>query len=308
MATALQIIQQAAGEMGLEVPQSVAGTQSADGLQMFALLNAVGSELVRQYPWSNLIKTHKFTTEYVVFDAFVTNGSTSIELSGTGSPDYVYPGVGWTVRGTGVQPDTIITQQVTSITYILDRPIVIDESNPVSSLTFCKTTYPMPDYFDRAIARTHWDKSRHWEMVGPLTPQEWAFLNSGLIATSPRVRWRMLGRNIEIWPPMANNECLGFEYLSDQWVYLPWGAYGNFLQHDEDVCLFPTRLMVLGLKMKYFQVKGFDDSIFKADYIREFELSKATDGGGLKTLSFAPQISSTLIGWNQIPDSGYGGV
>ena len=108
MATALQIIQQAAGEMGLEVPQSVAGTQSADGLQMFALLNAVGSELVRQYPWSNLVKTHKFTTGYVVFEATVSNGSTSIELTWSGSPDYVYPAAGWTVKGTGIQPDTVV--------------------------------------------------------------------------------------------------------------------------------------------------------------------------------------------------------
>ena len=42
--TMLQLVQQAYGEMGLNVPSSVAGNQSLDVVQAQYLLNAVGNE------------------------------------------------------------------------------------------------------------------------------------------------------------------------------------------------------------------------------------------------------------------------
>jgi hypothetical protein len=37
----------------------------------------------------------------------------------------------------------------------------------------------------------------------------------------------------------------------------------------------------------------------------ELSISKANDAGS-KTLSMAPQLSTILINWDQIPDTGYG--
>ena len=74
---------------------------------------------------------------------------------------------------------------------------------------------------------------------------------------------------------------------------------------DTDTCVFPDRLMVLGLKLKYFEIKGFDTEAFLRDYTAQLNIAKAADAGAA-TLSFSPRISTILIGWEQIPDAGYG--
>jgi hypothetical protein len=73
---------------------------------------------------------------------------------------------------------------------------------------------------------------------------------------------------------------------------------------DTDTCMFPDRLMVLGLKSKYFQVKGLGD-IYLPEYKAEESIAYANDAGS-QTLAMSPQITEVLISWNQIPDSGYG--
>lgn len=62
--------------------------------------------------------------------------------------------------------------------------------------------------------------------------------------------------------------------------------------------------MVLGLKNKYFQVKGFGD-IYRADYESQLGIAQATDAG-TPMLSMNPRQSNVLITWNNIPDSGFG--
>jgi hypothetical protein len=63
--------------------------------------------------------------------------------------------------------------------------------------------------------------------------------------------------------------------------------------------------MVLSTKLKYFQAKGFDTTALYRDYIIEFETSVAQNTSAAN-LSFAPRPGAVLIGWDNIPDSGYG--
>jgi hypothetical protein len=63
--------------------------------------------------------------------------------------------------------------------------------------------------------------------------------------------------------------------------------------------------MVLALKLKYWQIKGFDSTALQRDYAAELDLAKANDAGS-PTLSMSPRINSVLVGWNNIPDSGFG--
>jgi hypothetical protein len=102
---------------------------------------------------------------------------------------------------------------------------------------------------------------------------------------------------------MSTAEYLGFEYLSKYWAIdgttgMPKAAFVN----DDDTCIFPDRLMVLGLKRKYFEIKGFDTSRFDRDYEQEYDLARSHDAGA-PTLSQSPRMSSILIGWESIPDS-----
>jgi hypothetical protein len=49
MATLLQLVQQATGEMGLAVPNSVSSSTATDIVQLMYLTNAVGYELAREF-------------------------------------------------------------------------------------------------------------------------------------------------------------------------------------------------------------------------------------------------------------------
>jgi hypothetical protein len=138
-------------------------------------------------------------------------------------------------------------------------------------------------------------------MLGPETAQQWQFLKSSYISTGPRMRYRILGGQFQIWPITTTNEYLGFEYISNGWARSTLGVAQSSFSADTDTCIYPDRLMILGLKMKFFEVKGFDASPFTRDFMRQLNNAKAMDGGAA-SLSMSPKISTVLIGFENIPD------
>jgi hypothetical protein len=58
--TALWIVQQACGELGLPVPANVAGSTSETDTQMLALLNAAGYDAVSNFQWEEMNRTYLF--------------------------------------------------------------------------------------------------------------------------------------------------------------------------------------------------------------------------------------------------------
>lgn len=301
MATMLQLIQQASAEMGFDVPSSVAGNQQQQVVQWLALLNAVGYELQREHQWQKMNKEYVFNTDYLTTTGDLTAGSAVVTNipSTTGLSSY-YQAV-----GTGINNATNILTVDSGTQVTLDQPATV--SGTGVSITFSQVKYPFPSDFDRLIDRTDWDKSQHWEMLGPESAQQWQWLKSGYISTGPRVRFRPLDGLFQIWPALGVDHVLGFEYMSNSWV-LTSGASQPTLSSftvDTQTCIFPDRLMVLGLKLKYFEIKSMDTTALWRDFNMQLSIAKAADAGSA-TLSFAPRMSSVLIGWENIPDSNYG--
>jgi hypothetical protein len=294
----LQLVQQAAAEMGLPVPATVGGNTAQDVVQQLALLNAVGSELQREFDWQALQTEYRFTTQYLLTTGTLTSTSAVVTgIASTTGLDGTYM-----VSGTGINQDTYV-QSVDSGTQVtLTQPATATGSQ---ALTFGKTKYAMPADYDRQINRTHYDKSKRWAMLGPETAQQWQFLKSSYISTGPRIRYRIMGGYFQIWPLLGTPEYLGFEYVSKNWVSDNTGVGKALFTNDNDTCVFPDRLMILGLKLKYFEIKGFDTTAFYRDYGNLRDASKAMDQGA-QTLSFAPKVSEVLIGYENIPDAGYG--
>jgi len=304
MATLLQLVQQATGEMGLAVPTQVAGNTSTDVIQLNYLINAAGYELSREFPWEALNREYRFYTQYQQSNGVVTANSATI----TGVDAAVVTAINaatatnWMITGTGINQDTyIVTATGTTVT-VSQLPT----ASGTVELTFGQTKYPLPSDYDRQTDRTHYDKSKRWEMLGPETPQQWQFLKSSYISTGPRMRYRIMGGEFQIWPIISTNEYLGYEYISNAWADSAAGVPQTSFVLDTDTCIFPDRLMVLALKKKYFEVKGFDSSSYQRDYDMELNISKANDQGSA-TLSFAPRAANVLIGYENIPDANYGG-
>ena len=301
--TLLQLVQQASAEMGLAVPNTVAGNTAYDVTQMNYLINAAGNELAREYPWEALNVEYDWYSQYTQSNGSIVVGTYTITGVDAATVAFINSkgATNFQVQGEGVI-------QSTQVVSALGTTVTINSaatSTATGNFVFGQVMYTLPSGFDRITDRTQYDKSKRWEMLGPETPQQWQWLKSSYISTGPRIRWRIMGQLFQIWPLTSTNEYLSFEYISSNWAQSASGAGQTSMVQDSDTCIFPDRLIVLGLKKKYFEVKGFDTSAFQRDYDMQLNIAKANDAGS-PTLSLAPRTANVLIGWENIPDSNYG--
>jgi len=298
-ATLLQLVQQASVELGITSPSTVIGNADNNVIQMLGLINAVGYEVTRQHEWQALNKVNLFQTNYTTTTGTVTSGSAII----TGIPSTSGLSARYQVTGNGILTNSQVLT-VDSATQITMQQQA-SSSATATALTFSQTQYTMPSDFDRQINRTHWDKTQHWQMIGPETAQQWEWLVSGYISTGPIVRYRIFGQYFQIWPPQGTQHYLGFEYVSNAWAASTLGVAKTSFTVDTDTCIYPDRLMVLGLKLKFWEIKGFDTQALYRDYMGQLDIAKANDAGA-QTLSMNPRVPEVLLGWNNIPSSGFG--
>ena len=258
--TLLQLVQQATGEMGLTQPTQVVGNTAADVVQIYALMNSVGYEIQRDHNWEALDKEYRFYTVYTTLTCTLVEDSVNVTTveSTTGLSNL------YIVTGTGINQDTYVNTVTGANSLTLSQAAT---QTGVFTLYFSQAKYPLPSDWDRQIDRTHYDKSKRWEMLGPTDAQQWQFLKSSYISTGPRIRYRILGGYFQIWPAMNTDEYLGLEYMSNLWATSSTGTPQSSFQNDNDTCVFPDRLMVTALKKKYFEIKGFDSTAFTRDYL-----------------------------------------
>ena len=300
-ATMLQLVQQVTSELNLAVPVSVAGNPNQDVQQILALMNGAGYDLLKEYDWQALQVQYRFYTQAITTNATSVNGSTLLTVDG--GTDISAVDSNWQITGYNINQDTnVVTADNTTKQIVMSQ---MASGSGEGSVVLAQTAYPLPADFETITDRTHWDKTKHWEMLGPEDAQQWQWLKSGYISTGPRIRWRILDNKFQIWPPMNTQEYLGWEYRSKGWARSATGEVKNSFTADTDTTVLDDRIMVLATKLKYFQIKSFDTTALTADYNRYLSVAKANDKGA-PNLSFAPYPSKVLIGYANIPDTGYG--
>jgi len=297
--TMLQLVQQTAAELNLAVPTYVAGNTSQDVQQILALMNGAGYDLVKEYDWQALQVQYRFYTQAINCNATAINGSVVLEVDA--GVDLTAVDSQWGITGYNINQDT----QVVSVSGQTITMSQMASGSGNGAIVLAQTAYDLPFDFERITNRTQWDKTKHWEALGPEDAQQWQWLKSGYISTGPRIRWRILDNQFQVWPPMNTNEYLGWEYKSKGWVRSPTGVVQNSFTADSDTTVLDDRIIVLATKLKYFQVKSFDTTALSQDYQRYLSVAKAQDKGAAN-LSFAPYPSKVLIGYANIPDTGYG--
>ena len=297
--TMLQLMQDVSNELGLVAPTYVTGNTNQDVTQLLALMNRQGYNLTKEYDWRALQIEYRFYTQAITTTGDVVNGSPII----TNVADTTGLSNKWMAStGNGVPQDCSVVSVVGS-TVTMNQPMQATEVG--ASLVFGQTKYDLPPDYETITDRTHWDKTKHWEMLGPEDAQQWQWLKSGYISTGPRVRWRILGQYFQIWPIMNTSEYLGFEYRSKGWARGADDSVKNSFTADTDTTVFDDQLMIMGTKLRYWQIKGFDTTALQQEYDRYLSVAKANDKGA-PNLSFAPYPSKVLIGYANIPDTGYG--
>jgi len=231
--TALSVLNQVAGELGLTQVPTITGISDVQSVQLLALLNSAGNELLMYYPWEQLATEYTFDT---------VDGQEEYNLPA----DYVY-----------------FTDQ------------------------------------------TQWDRTNHWPLLGPKSPQEWAWLKGSLVAALPRMRFRVQNNKFKLWPvPSTPNFTMAMEYISINWVLGGGVTPQSLISLDSDILRYDPWLLIKFVKFKFYELKGMNTTGVNADFMRVFNTLTGKDTGA-KILSLAPQIQSQFIGPWSIPDGSW---
>lgn len=284
-------------------PTTVIANTNQDVVQTLALVRAAGDEMNREHEWQAATKqyifeasTFSYTGDTAVGSASLTNMSSITSLDAT-----------FACTGTGIPQDSRINAAPSGTTVVLNREATA--AGTTVTFTFSKVLFAFPSDFDRMIDSTQWDDTKRWSMIGPKSAQEREFLRSGFISSAPRIRFWQMGDYFQIWPPLGAEEVLSYEYVSKWWISAtapttPAPTKQAFTV-DTDTCMYPDSLMRAMIKLKYFEAKGFDTTALYRQFVAQRDLAFAHDGGS-PNLSLASRQGSALLGFGNIPDSGYG--
>lgn len=82
--------------------------------------------------------------------------------------------------------------------------------------------------------------------------------------------WRIINRNLEIWPALASGEIVSFWYFTKAWIISPAGVQSTKFTSDDQVSLIDEDLIMKGAIWKWKRAKGLDYQEEFMAYEREF--------------------------------------
>jgi len=302
--TLLQLVDQMSAELGLTQPATVIGSSNNQTVQILALANRLGKDLVRDFEWQRLVQAYIWQTEVAVSTTgTITAGSRVI----TAIPSTAALQVGNVITGTGQAPYAEILTIDSGTQVTLNTPVTT--STAAVSMTFAKQDYDLPDGYDRMISDTNWDRTDHWRNLGTKSSQDWQFLQGGIISIGPRERYRIYNNKFRIFQALTTVYNFSFEYVSNWWVCDTGSDQGSksAFTADTDTCVFPDDLMLAGLKFYFLKAKKLDYSIELGEFMRSLSYCKAQDVP-VSAMSLAPVGMNQLVGPWSVQDGNWPSV
>ncbi|NBW10901.1 MAG: hypothetical protein EBR82_23015 [Caulobacteraceae bacterium] len=305
--TLLGLINQATGELGLPQYTQIVNNTDSQAVQLLALAKREGKEFFnmanRIGGWEELRKQYIFQTSAItgltgnttVGSAVVTNiSSTAGIVAGR-----------WAVSGTTLAYGTRVLSVDSSTQITMDSVAV--ETGTAVDLSFGQDAYTIPSDFAYFIQQTYWDRNFRWQLLGPLSAQEWQVIKSGISPTGPRRRFRVMGGYFWIDPtPTDSTSNEVFEYYSNSWcqsstgtAQSTWAADGDYYTLDDDA-------FILGLKWRILAAKKLDYGQEKQDYDMLCQRLVSRNGGNRDIPINAQASGMHLINNANIPDTGFG--
>jgi hypothetical protein len=302
--TLLQLVDQMSAELGLTQPPSVIGSSNNQTIQILALANRLGKDLVRDNEWQRLVQAYIWQTQNAVS---TTGNITANSKVITNIPSTAALQVGNVVTGTGQTPYAEILTIDSSTQVTLNAPV--STSTASVSMTFAKQDYDLPDGYDRMISDTNWDRTDHWRNLGPKSSQDWQFLQGGIISIGPRERFRIYNNKFRIFQALTTVYNFSFEYVSNYWVCAAGSDQGSKSAYtaDTDTSIFPDDLMLAGLKFYFLKAKKLDYAIELGEFMRALSYCKAQDQP-VSAMSLAPVGMNQLVGPWSVQDGNWPSV
>lgn len=308
MKTFLQLIQQAADEVGIPQPTQIIGAVDDQARQLLALANREGKDfsvMANTYGgWQNLHKDYVFFTEVLSpTTGDIVDGSRIISniptTSGITAGAFFVDGEDLPIKARVLSVDS--ATQVT-----IDRPVTATTTGV--TLTFARGGYPLPDDFDYFAQQTYWDGAFRWQLLGPISAQEKQVLKYGISPVGPRARFWIQSNLLYLDPvPATNNQTIAFDYYSNAWCQSAGGVDQSSWTADTDTYKLDEDTFVEGIKWRFLRAKGLDYAEEKNNWDASCMRVLSRDGGNrdLPLNSNSPR-DVQLLSTNQIPDTGYG--
>jgi hypothetical protein len=259
----LTAIQQAWSELlPGSAPTFIIGNLDPQVIQFLALATREAREMMsletEDGGWQQLRKEYRFNLHAVgpyTGDISTTSKTVTAMSSVAGISATTYA-----VQGTNLPQAAYVTAVGTTTIDISDYP----QANVTGvSLTFGQVAYPLPSDLQFFLAQTQWDRAFRWQMVGPLDAQQWQILQSGLMPSGPRIRWRIY--NNLFWvnpiPSITQTDTIAYEYISNSFCTSAAGMALTAWTADTDTYVWDQNVLELGLKWRFLRAKGLDFSI-----------------------------------------------
>ena len=310
--TLLQIIQTTQQELGLPQATSVIGNEDLTTNQLLGFAQSEIEELFQKKEdgWTILQKEYNLvvsppietTGDLVQNSAVITNIPDTTGILA----EFM------AIQGSGI-PQGARVLSVDSATQVTMTMEATGDAT-ATDLVFARDMYPEPSDFTYFIGDTWWDRTNRWQLLGPTSPQEDQWHLSGIVATGPRRYFRQIGAgssNYRIWPPPAEIVAplqLVFEYVSNLPIRSSVSST-TFIQYwddDANVPLLDDRAIIMGLKWRFWEQKGFNWLSKRNEYDNYVSRLIARDGGAGK-LSLIPMSPSIYITPQNVQDGYFPG-
>jgi len=205
------------------------------------------------------------------------------------------------------------TQAIALLQALCDEIVrVHDWQNLEKIMTFTgdgvTAEFPLPADYGRQVNQTQWATSDNRPMMGPDSPQMWSWVQYGIVSVGVFFRYRILDNTYHVFPIPGDGEAFALYYISKNCIRDAQDSaiYKSKIERGGDIPLFDRRLLISGLKVKFWAQKGFDTTVLQSEFNYILANEKAQVQGA-RTINLSANDYSLLIGWQNVPDGTYYG-
>ena len=171
--------------------------------------------------------------------------------------------------------------------------------------------YDLEDDYAYVIQQTPWDNTNEFPIGGPLSPQDWAYLEGrNLVTDSVYISYRIANNKLELFSqPPPNGVTVRYEYISRWWVQEAGESAANTdeIMNGSDIVVYEPILIQKLLKVKFLEAKGFNSESARMEFETVFLSRTGKDeGSGILSASDTHSRYPYLTPYRNMRDSGYG--
>lgn len=157
----------------------------------------------------------------------------------------------------------------------------LKQSNSFTTTAADSGSYDLPPDYSYMIDQTHWDRTNQVPLGGPLSDQNWTYLQGrDLVSQSIYASFRIERGKMDLYPqPPPTGLEISYEYMSRWWLEGQNQSRFDTIQTGSDFVLYEPIMVVKFLKVKWLDAKGFDSTAARMDFENMFNSRTGKDTG-----------------------------